>query len=242
MFDKLANLLEGIDLKKHLFAEPFPHIVIENILNAEQIEYIRSQKQNLKIWKNDFYGNYRTDYLIPASDYTGMFNKLCEVFDLSEFKKDFVVYGKESAAKQSVCVNAVLAIYHQDKIANKVSTHTPLGPHRDREQKMFICLLYLGQEGDNLGGDLLLYKASPSDSKNRHNDKTIKLAKTVPYAPGTFVIFPNGKTSIHAVGERLDGEFDRAMACITFDNFSSDWVSRVVSLEKSSEYKRINTK
>lgn len=242
MFDKLPLLLDNIDLTKHLFVEPYPHLVIENALNKEQIEFIRSQKENLRVWKNDFYGSYRTDYLIPAADYTNMFNKLCDVFDLQEFKKEVVLYGKNNATQKSVSVNGVLSVYHQDKIANQVSTHTPLGPHRDREQKMIICLLYLGQEGDDLGGDLLLYKAEPSDSKSRQNDENIELAKTVPYAPGTLVIFPNGKTSVHAVGEREDGPFDRAMVCITFECFSPEWISRVVTIEKSNEYKRKITK
>jgi hypothetical protein len=236
MFDKLPLLLNDKDLTKHLFVEPYPHLVIENALSKEQIDFIRSQKENLKVWKNDFYGSYRTDYLIPEADYTSMFNRLCEVFNLQQFKKDVVPYGKNSATQQTVSVNAVLSIYHQDKIANQVSTHTPLGPHRDREQKMLICLLYLGEEGDNLGGDLLLYKAEPSDLK--HRDKDIELAKTVPYAPGTLVVFPNGNTSVHAVGERQAGPFDRAMVCITFECFSPDWISRVVSIKKSKEYKK----
>jgi hypothetical protein len=225
MFDRIPQIiLDKLDPDKQLSLEPFPHIVIENVLTKDEINSVRSQRDNLKVKKDNFYGGYRTDYSIPEQDYTDMFAKLCDVFGLQEFKNE------------TVKANAVLSIYHQDKMANQVSNYVPLGPHRDREQKMFICLLYLCEEGDTMGGDLLLYKASPSDAKHRKDG--IELSKVVPYAPGTLVIFPNGSTSIHAVGDRRDGPFDRAMVCITFDCFSAEWIARVVSIEKSNEYKR----
>lgn len=221
MFDRIPQIiLDKIDQNK-LSLDPFPHIVIENVLTKDEIDSVRSQRDNLKMKKNNFYGGYRTDYSIPDQDYTTMFARLCDVFGLQEFKNE------------TVKANSVLSIYHQDKMANQ--SYDALGPHRDREQKMFICLLYLCEEDDTAGGDLLLYKAKPSDSKHRTDG--IELSKVVPYAPGTLVIFPNGRTSVHAVGERRAGPFDRAMVCITFDCFSPEWINRVVSIEKSREYK-----
>jgi hypothetical protein len=228
MFDKIPLILNGVDLKEHLFQDPYPHIVIENALTKEEVEFFRSQKNRLSVFKNNFYGNYRTDYSMPPSDFTDFFNKLCDVFGVQHFKQDTVRYGKKIVNKNDINVMSVLSVYHQDKIANKISDHTPLGPHRDLEQKMFVCLLYLAAEEDNAGGDLLLYEATASDKKHRTDVENIKLSKTIAYAPGTLVIFLNGQRSIHAVGERLDSPYDRAMICITFETNRKDWMKNFI--------------
>lgn len=239
MFEKLPNLLDNFDSSKHYFNDPYPHIIIENALSTEEINYFRRQEKTLNIWKSNFYGDYRTDYVLPSNDYTKMFNTLCDTFNLQQFKTDNVFYGKLGPKLETIFVNGILAVYKQSSIAGPgvMQQHKPLGPHRDRDQKMIVCLLYLGTPDDNLGGDLILYKASPSGKKNREM-KDVVPTKTIPYAPGTLVIFPNGQTSIHSVGERKEGDIERMMLCVTFETFDPQWISSIAP-ENSKEMKRV---
>lgn len=241
MFNKLSYMLEDYDGDKHYFDYPFPHIVIENFLTQQQIKKFREWYPTIPPYKDNFYGGYRTDYRLPARGYQQTFNKACEIFKLDQFKDYKVRYGKlisNSVGAKMVTVNAVLSVYNQDKIAGEGATQQfeGLSPHRDREQKMFICLIYLGIPEDELGGDLLLYEAEPSDERIRKL-QDIKLAKTIPYAPGTLVMFPNSRTSVHSVGDRKVGDINRMMLCITFENYSREWISMVKDPNKSLEFK-----
>ena len=90
------------------------------------------------------------------------------------------------------------------------------GPHIDREVALFAGLLYFRMAGDDsYGGDLVLYRESPSggcltfDDQNHVPDHAVEEAVVIPYEANTLVMFLNSPRSVHGVSPRHPTRFPR---------------------------------
>lgn len=78
-------------------------------------------------------------------------------------------------------------------------------PHVDLCDKIFSGLFYFRDPADTTeGGDLQMYawKRSPRFIKHRTMSRDIELAKTIHYAPNTYLCFVNSAKAIHGVSPR----------------------------------------
>ncbi|MDY0883129.1 hypothetical protein ACFPL7_09225 [Dongia soli] len=78
-------------------------------------------------------------------------------------------------------------------------------PHVDLCDKIFSGLFYFRDPNDTTaGGDLQMYawQRSPRFIKHRTMNRDIKLAKTIHYAPNTYLCFVNSVKAIHGVSPR----------------------------------------
>lgn len=81
------------------------------------------------------------------------------------------------------------------------------GPHIDSPDEILAGLFYMPVEGDNAGGDLVLYKWKDGTEKKLIGKAEVDPAlvepyASVPYEPNTLVLFVNGADAIHGVTER----------------------------------------
>jgi hypothetical protein len=235
----LQLALERFDPSKHFFTDPFPHIVIENAISQEKVNEIvkrGSSGKKLKV----FTGGFRTDYELKQPLDTQSYFKLCDIFNLSAFKQLPLVSGKVKNTPGVVCTSTVYSQYEQSKITlddckdfnskNKVAASIP---HRDLESKMIVCLLYLADAGDNLGGDFEMFDGLVRGDMKTHQqqlkDLNAKLKKTVKYAPGTLVVFLNSPRAVHCIGERKNGTHTRKMMLTVFETVNSKWTKQFYS-------------
>lgn len=221
---------QKFDKNKHFFTDPFPHIFIENSLTEDQIKSITEKLSEYKMWR-DYPSDFRIDYSLPLSDQLPLYNQLCDIFDMQQYKKDKIFPSKTDLFtridkrnpdnNKAIATHSVLSVYNQDVISVKenLATIGATRPHVDRELKMFVCLLYCPDPGDNLGGDLYLY--------DKWDDGSFVVKKVVPYKTGNLIIFPNLANAWHGVAPRKSGPFQRKMVCVTFDTYDKNWVSSI---------------
>ena len=78
-------------------------------------------------------------------------------------------------------------------------------PHVDKYDKIFSALFYMREAADQTeGGDLDLYRwrRAPRFVRHRALPDDIELAKTVAYAPNTYIAFVNSPRAVHGVSPR----------------------------------------
>ncbi|MEO6027314.1 MAG: 2OG-Fe(II) oxygenase [Candidatus Binatia bacterium] len=78
-------------------------------------------------------------------------------------------------------------------------------PHVDKYDKIFSALFYMRPLDDpTVGGDLALYRwrRAPRFVKHRTLPGDVEHAKTIAYAPNTYVAFVNSPASVHGVSPR----------------------------------------
>lgn len=94
--------------------------------------------------------------------------------------------------------------------ARRASSVKP--PHIDNRHKLWSGLLYFRDEADeSAGGDLELYRfiRPPKYLKHRVPASLIERARTIRYAPNSFVAFPNSPLAVHGVSPRAPSSVPR---------------------------------
>lgn len=109
-------------------------------------------------------------------------------------------------------------------LAASIDANTPVtseassvrGPHVDHPTKLIVALLYLRDEDDSEGGDLLLYRLKQGRNLKdsvlpgcHFRDDSVEYVKTVRYEPNTLFVWLNSPTSIHGVSPRHSTERPR---------------------------------
>lgn len=227
--------------KQHFCDHPFPHIVIENALTYEQCERARKDYADLPVWRDNYPGNFRTDYLYKE-DYTQYFNRLCEEFNQTWLKQNKVSTTKfKFSSPNGVSSLCTLSKYKQDvitkddsRVINSDKMVNAMIPHRDVSTKVFVTLLYLPEENDNLKGDLEIYEgpAVYGDKQKVDSYDGVNCVKTIEYSSASMVIFENSPKALHAVAERLPGVYTRTMMCLTFDTKDKRWTDKFYDTEE----------
>lgn len=225
--------MQKFDPHKHYFTDPFPHIFIEKALTPLQVQEAKLNFRDRQVWRR-WNNNQRIDYVFPSEDYTSLFNQLCDIFGISQWKQTQIYPTKRMLSKTAdnynpqVVSHNCISVYNSDIIESE-SDYNAKFPHRDREEKIFTGLIYLAEEDDVQCGNLHLYKASPSKAKHR-NLNEIQLAKIVPYKTGNLIIMMNSNIAIHSVGERKPGPYDRIMLVTTFDTNNPQWMASITTV------------
>ena len=221
------------------------HHGIQNFQKAEE------WKSNYRggPWRHDYVNitkdnNFHTEY----------FHKLAKEFDFNYFEgmevERIVSKRQQSKATRNIHARAadisskpwvesqsVFSVYNQElmtdpekyKLENEGNRIAAVLPHHDLPEKVFVTLLYYAHENDGQGGDLNLYYGLPN--KRGHGNITesmdnVKKWKTIKYAPGNMIIFPNGPAAFHAISQRRPGPFNRYIAYLTYNTNHPKWIRR----------------
>jgi len=109
-------------------------------------------------------------------------------------------------------------------------------PHVDQYDKIFSALFYLRPPDDpTAGGDLDLYRwrRAPRFVKHRVLPGDVEHAKTIAYAPNTYVAFVNSPQSVHGVSPR-----DVTKAPRRYINFIAEVPVRAFEPTQASRWQR----
>lgn len=120
-------------------------------------------------------------------------------------------------------------------------------PHIDLCDKIFSALLYFRDPNDgSKGGDLDLYgwRRKPRFVKHRTLGGDVEHAKTVQYAPNTYVCFVNSERAVHGVSPRdvtpIPRRYINFIAELPIKAFSPKQVGRFQRLFHASEIAAMN--
>ena len=113
------------------------------------------------------------------------------------------VRRRDSFADAEVLLDAQICI--NTPVVRAASTVR--GPHVDRPNKLFAGLYYLrpASDRDTRGGELELYRLRNDAARfdgAELSPRDVELARTVPYAGNTFVLFLNSLDALHGVTPR----------------------------------------
>lgn len=109
-------------------------------------------------------------------------------------------------------------------------------PHVDKCDKIFSALFYMRPPDDpTAGGDLDLYRwrRTPRFVKHRVVPSDVEHARTIPYAPNTYVAFVNSPRSVHGVSPRDVTEVPRR-----YVNFIAETSERAFEPTQASVWHR----
>ena len=129
--------------------------------------------------------------------------------------------GKKDSSEDEFLMAMRVGINSPSKIASSNK-----GPHIDRISEIFGSLLYVRNESDKTaGGDFHIHSCRRRCSrilnllkKNKQLESPLlKIIKTVKYEANTLVFFINSPLSIHSVGLRHPGNFNRQFLSIYGD-------------------------
>lgn len=114
--------------------------------------------------------------------------------------RDYKTAIRHSGEEADIYLDCQLSINTPVKDKSTVNN-----PHVDNPKELWAGLLYMKEDGDNAGGDLVLHKcirAPKFNNKREADSEFIRPHKTIPYAANSFVSFINSPISIHSVTER----------------------------------------
>src|SRR5258706_5649312 len=196
-----------LDRVSEVFLRPFPHIVIENALeDSFYNDLVRTQPSPSEIILNRPYSpNQRIDLK------TGL-----AISGLHSVWREFIQYhiGNEFVEKARKVFGIVDKIF--PRCQPGVNTPSPVlskvrGPHLDNPTDAYASLFYMAQDDD--GGNLELYEWNDKPKrfygKLEVGEECVRLVKTIPYKPNTYVMFLNTERSLHGVTPRKSVKFRR---------------------------------
>lgn len=109
----------------------------------------------------------------------------------------------------------------------QISINTPVTtkgtvapPHVDNPNSLWASLLYMKEEGDDAGGDLVLHKCVRAPKFHGKRNCPVELVRPVakiPYAANTYACFINSPVSVHSVTDRDVTDKQRLMVNITLE-------------------------
>lgn len=124
------------------------------------------------------------------------------------------------------------AIRYGDKEADiyldcQIGINTPVkerctvsDPHLDNTSELWACLFYMPIDGDEAGGDFIIYKCrdlpQAYGKRQIYADELVEYAR-VPYKANTMACFVNSPFSIHAVTKRNVTDKPRLLVNITLE-------------------------
>ena len=169
--------------------------------NNKRVDLTAHEALKLKnipvIWK-DF-----LEYHTSQSFYEVILKKFGEYFKQYYPKLDFKnmkAARRGSGAKADIYLDCQISVNTPVKEKSTVSK-----PHLDHPQELWAGLLYMRDDDDNAGGDLLIHKCIGVPKfydKRQVKDDNIAVVDTIPYAANTMACFMNSPMSVHAVSDR----------------------------------------
>ena len=218
----MKNVFEKFE-NKHLFLDPFPHIVINNALpikeNSEIIQELSYAKSIAlsEIDKKNIQGRYTIpNKLINSEKNFLKFNAFNEAHSDKEFGSKVIEIFKPYIHEHlpELPMNEI-EDYSKPEASFMVnnppiaSSYSPRGPHLDNRKDIFAFLYYVCQDDKKVkGGNLQLFKYKDYfrgfDRGSRIDQgylkpESIELVKEIEYKNNTLVILLNGINSVHGV-------------------------------------------
>lgn len=233
-FSDTLNVLTDIGTVHEL---PFPWGSTPSCLPADVYLALAKCRPNLKI--NEPHNNKRFDLrahhmlkdkelnpiwrnFIEYHTSTGFYHKI-----LDRFETHFVDFYQQLNGMRDYKVGVRFQGEADIYLDCQLSVNTPVSekctvapPHVDNPLSLWASLLYMKENDDDAGGDLILYKSvrPPVLDKNRHaNSEHIRPYVQIPYAANTYACFINSPLSIHSVAERNVTDKQRLMVNITLE-------------------------
>ncbi|MDA1311505.1 MAG: 2OG-Fe(II) oxygenase [Proteobacteria bacterium] len=233
----MKSVIASLD-KSEIQDDPFPHIVKRNALDPGLFKDLLAEFPKLQHFPGSTDGSnvrltlpigdaqnsrYVTplwrDFLSAHAD-TEHFFALIELF--GEHVKSMYPKAEKflsNADKLNVAVKGLDggAGAHV-LLSSSIDANTPVtgaatsvrGPHVDNPTKLLVALLYLRDEDESEGGDLLLFRLKQGRALRESvlpgchfRDDSVEYVKTVRYEPNTLFVWLNSPQSIHGVSPRI---------------------------------------
>lgn len=204
------SVLDGITAAD-LCDEPWPHLVVEGIelppfprLKPRHPEATRYQAWTCAGWDDFWVEHTSADF---QEQVAGVFGEQIERLypDLGK-KRLRQVCMRTDKGLFPPSVDASIAADCQ-LVVNpaKDESWEIVGPHLDNPIELYAALIYCPLPGDEAQGNLQLFyrNGATPHGKQRFRREDVELAKTVPYAPGTMVMFINTPEAVHGVSPRF---------------------------------------
>ena len=226
---EVPMLLDGG--KATYFAEPFPHIVVTDALPAD---YYKELCAAWPKWQDIVGEGGETDPAMGNTLHqwsakkifgnTSLVPEVWRKFMMAHvgekwLRRLFEAFGDalqpalaQLPQQASLCVRGTG--FADVQLDAQFAVNTPVvresrvrGPHVDSADELIAGLFYMPEEGDDAGGDLVLYRAKEGVDlrlvgKAEVLDGAVEEVARVPYAPNTLLLFANTPGAIHGVGPR----------------------------------------
>ena len=228
----MITVLDKFDPKEHYFADPYPHIIIEDclpfdlyqklfdsfpvaeikkklpLLVGHTYRYLADEVINKKIipvkqeWQNFFDAHTSQEYYQKV---LGLFETNIKHINWLREQKVIV----RGSGKSKVVTDTQFVVH------NPVTESTRTD-HLDNPVEIYAGLLYMRKPEDNAeGGDFVIYKTDEVYKVSRGTGRELlketnrEIVKTIKYKPNTFVMFLNTNRSVHGVTPRINSQTER---------------------------------
>ena len=232
--------------KGEYFPEPFPHWIIDNFFNEDELSLIDNEfpsvaqiieavpvKKNIKVVKEQ-----NSVYVIEFNELGCLKSKKSFLNKISDSwinqKKDILNFlSKHDFA------NRYDKLIFDEKFVEargdfrsatpaKIEGTTTLGPHLDSSYELLAGLVYLRSKDDNTeGGDLDIYQLKEnSPEKYASNQlripvKYLKKLKKIKYSYNSAIFFISHPLAIHGISTRAKGKYERRLVNLSLELDSS---------------------
>ena len=207
----LDYLLEKVE-KAELIVDPFPHIIIDNFLNEDDLKSYLDEIIHLEnsIDKSSNSSISRAEISYDKKNQNSILNKVSYTLESQKFievnKKKFQKYNPKEIYKINIHANPNMLVFNPPVGEESLS---PRGPHLDPYKEIFNWLFYLKEEAEKYA-DLYLYSYKDkfrgfdygNNDKNTIPQNDLKREKTIKCSPNKFFLFLNSYYSVHSVGYR----------------------------------------
>lgn len=218
-------------LKATLFNEPYPHIIVENLLPADFYEHLSKTFPSFP-WTESDPDTGNTLHQLSMDKALGLgtkpvtdldhvwrrflvdhsqadwFARLHDMFGeamkslMTKMKQGDLTIGVRNTGSFDIVLDMQVAINSPVKVKSRVR-----GPHVDSPDEMIAGLMYFPLNEDTAGGDLILYKWKEGVQRNligkaEIRDDLVSEFARVPYQPNTAVFFLNGPDVVHGIDFR----------------------------------------
>ena len=232
--------------KGEYFSEPFPHWVINNFFNEDELNLINNEfpsvdqiieaipvKKNIKVVKeqNSVY-IVEFNQLETLKNKTSFLNKISDSWayqkkDILNFlsKHDFanrydkLIFEEKFVEARGDIRSATPAI---------IEGTTTLGPHLDSSYELLAGLIYLRSKNDiTEGGDLDIYQLKENAPEKYASNqlripiKYLKKLKTIKYSYNSAIFFISHPLAIHGISPRAKGIHERRLINLSLELDSS---------------------
>lgn len=208
------SILDGIT-SADLCHEPWPHLVVEGIelppfprLKPRSPEATRYQACVMADpeWREFWSAHTGADFIAQVWDVFG--DQIAQEYPQIEKPDRMHLTTRGPTGRFSELGSSIATLAADCQLVVNPAKDEPweiVGPHLDNPIELYAALIYCPVPGDEAQGNLQLFhrNGAKPHGKQRFRREDVELAKTVPYAPGTMVMFVNTPEAVHGVSPRF---------------------------------------
>ena len=227
----MSNDIFNKNMVINKFEEPYPHVVIENFLDGQFFEEIKSSLPNWEQFPQKLRRGGRKDISNYHYGNSGLINSIfkqnpkLELLYLMMNSEQFRVSMLKMFNIDYVCQNDQLKVPITFDVAMARDSYINV-PHVDGDFHLVSGLFYFGNEEIKSGGNILLHHPpKDGDVAPKYQSDQVEVGKKVSPQSNTLVFWENSSLSIHSTDELVG---DRRFLYFSIDceeapSFSRPW-------------------